>query len=428
MSVEIISQEDHELTLQLKIDLSGSMLCIEDTIQSVCNEAGLVSTEIALERFDTDGSDIIAGGIKYTAKSKSKRDYQTPYGAASVNRYLYQTSRGGQVYCPLESSARIVDDATPRFAKMLSHKYSNMSANDAIDDLFSNHGRKISKKYLQHVAISVGEIIESKEDRWEYKLPAFDADITTACISMDGAHLLMHHDGWRESMVGTISLYNSVGKRQHTIYVGCPPEYGKATFMDRLEKEIDRIKVIFPNILYLGIADGARDNWPYLEQHTDKQLLDFYHVTEYLTKASYAAYPEKTGKPERTIWLENRCHQLKHSREGPSAILKELKKLTRRRKLSRIIREDLQAAVTYFQNNLHRMNYAEHVKLNLPIGSGVTEAACKTLIKQRFCCSGMRWKDKGVKMVLRLRELVQTTNRWQQFWDKINQYGVPAMA
>lgn len=185
--------------------------------------------------------------------------------------------------------------------------------------------------------------------------------------------------------------------------------------MNRLEKEIDCIKAIYPHILYLGIADGARDNWPYLERHTDKQLLDFYHATEYLTKASYAAHPEKTSKPERTIWLEDKCHQLKHSGEGPGTILKELKRLTRRRKLSRIVREDLQAAVTYFQNNLHRMNYAEHVERNLPIGSGVTEAACKTLIKQRFCCSGMRWKNKGIKMVLRLRELVQTTNRWQQF-------------
>lgn len=201
MSVEIIAQDSSELTLQIKVNLNGSMLNIEDKIQTACNEAGLVSTEVALQRFDTDGSDIIAGGIKYTAKSKSRRDYQTPYGAAGVNRYLYQTSQGGEVYCPLKSSARIIDDATPRFAKMLSHKYSNMSASDVVSDLSSNHNRKISKKYLQHVATSVGEIIESKEDRWEYQLPTFDSDITTACISMDGAHLLMHHDGWRESMV-----------------------------------------------------------------------------------------------------------------------------------------------------------------------------------------------------------------------------------
>ena len=69
------------------------------------------------------------------------------------------------------------------------------------------------------------------------------------------------------------------------------------------------------------------------------------------------------------------------------------------------------------------MNYALHMDEQLPIGSGVTEAACKTLVKQRLCCSGMRWKIKGAKVVLSLRALVQTTDRWQQFWDKIIQMG-----
>jgi hypothetical protein len=57
------------------------------------------------------------------------------------------------------------------------------------------------------------------------------------------------------------------------------------------------------------------------------------------------------------------------------------------------------------------------------IGSGVTEAACKTLVKQRLCGSGMRWKDQGAKVILSLRALVQSKGRWQQFWDKIDQYG-----
>jgi hypothetical protein len=74
------------------------------------------------------------------------------------------------------------------------------------------------------------------------------------------------------------------------------------------------------------------------------------------------------------------------------------------------------------------MNYAEHTASNLPIGSGVTEAACKTLIKQRFCQSGMRWKLPGIKTVLRLREFTQTTGRWHQFWQKINQFSVPCLA
>ena len=69
------------------------------------------------------------------------------------------------------------------------------------------------------------------------------------------------------------------------------------------------------------------------------------------------------------------------------------------------------------------MNYPKFLAEHLPIGSGVTEAACKTLVKQRLCASGMRWKNKGAGIVLSLRALTQTVGRWTQFWEKIDQFG-----
>ena len=69
------------------------------------------------------------------------------------------------------------------------------------------------------------------------------------------------------------------------------------------------------------------------------------------------------------------------------------------------------------------MDYATHMEKNLPIGSGVTEAACKILVKQRLCGSGMHWKNKVAKVILSLQALVQSKGRWQQFWGKIDQYG-----
>lgn len=69
------------------------------------------------------------------------------------------------------------------------------------------------------------------------------------------------------------------------------------------------------------------------------------------------------------------------------------------------------------------MRYYALVKQALPIGSGVTEAAYKTIVKQRLCQSGMKWNETGVSIVLSLRTL-ERSNRWKQFWGKINQYGV----
>lgn len=58
----------------------------------------------------------------------------------------------------------------------------------------------------------------------------------------------------------------------------------------------------------------------------------------------------------------------------------------------------------------------------------MTEAACKTLVKQRLCQSGMKWKDKGAALVLRLRALICTKGSWEQFWERINQAGLSGLA
>lgn len=425
MSVDLISHKDKQVTLQITINLKDSMLESEQEILNATNEIGVAETEIALSNFDTDGSPIIVGDTKLTSKNKQSRVYQSPYGQIKVSRHLYQSSQGGKTYCPLENNARIINGATPRFAKVLSNKYAKMPAPEALDDLEDNHGRRTTLRYLQKVSEAVAAIAQAKEERWEYATPEMDAAIETVSISMDGAYVLMHEDGWREAMVGSVSLYDKSGERQHTVYVGASPEYGKAEFKNRIEREILHIKSLYPKAQYLGIADGAKSNWEFLKLHTSKQLIDFYHVTEYLSKVAEAICPRNTGQPERQAWLSERCHQLKHEHGAAKKILSELKKLTNK-KLRKELQENLSGTITYFENNCHMMNYADHVEKNLPIGSGVTEAACKTLIKQRLCQSGMRWKSKGIKIVLSLRQIVQTGNRWTQFWKKINQYGVPA--
>ena len=420
---EIIARNDNELTLQVTVKLTGSLMEMENLILDACNDIGGLATQEALQRFDTDGSPIKLGDTKMTVRDKSNKTYQSPYGAIDVKRNVYQTSKGGKIYCPLEHNARIIRGATPKFAQQISHKYSTMNAPSVCRDLEENHHRKIAHSYLQDVSDWVGAIAQAKEEFWEYATPLLDEAITTIVVSLDGAYILMRQDGYREAMVGNISLYDVTGKRQHTIYIGEAPEHGKGTFFQRLEKEISRIKKQYPDACYLGIADGAKSNWSFLEQHTSRQLLDFYHVTEYLANVAYAAYPGKTDKPKRAVWLEERCIQLKHESGAVEILISEMKKLSKKTSLTKTIKESLAAALTYFINHRHMMDYATHLEKHLPIGSGVTEAACKTLVKQRLCGSGMRWKDKGAKVILSLRALVQSKGRWQQFWNKIDQYG-----
>ena len=71
------------------------------------------------------------------------------------------------------------------------------------------------------------------------------------------------------------------------------------------------------------------------------------------------------------------------------------------------------------------MGYVQAKSQNLPIGSGVVEAACKTLVAQRMKCSGMRWRHAGGQAILTLRAHIQS-NRFGQAWELLSDtYRVP---
>ena len=61
------------------------------------------------------------------------------------------------------------------------------------------------------------------------------------------------------------------------------PEYGKEKFRTRFTRELDRVKSLYSDVPYVGLGDGAKDNWTFLTQHTDEQVLDFWHASEYVS-------------------------------------------------------------------------------------------------------------------------------------------------
>ena len=286
-----------------------------------------------------------------------------------------------------------------------------------------NHCRPVAVSYIQRISEAVTSIIEAKEESWNYVPPKMDNEIHSVAIGLDGTCMLLCDNGWREAMVGTVSLYDALGERQHTIYIGATPEYGKAQFLERLEREIQRTKARYPQATYIGVADGAASNWQFLTPHTSEQVLDFYHATGYLGAVAVALYPKDLTQHQQ--WLDQSCHALKHENGAATLLYQQMLELSQSQEHPKAIQDNLAAAVTYFRNHIHQMNYAFWSEKHYPIGSGVTEAACKTVIKQRLCCSGMRWKETGAAVVLSLRTLVLTPTRWSQFWNKLNQYGFP---
>lgn len=423
----IVRRTDIGFTVSIDIPYKSSMLDAEEAIQSAINEAGIAATEEALSRFDADGQPIRLGTAKLTSMGQVRKDYQTPYGVATVSRHVYQGTKGGPTYCPLDRDARIVVSSTPRFARMVSHKYAEFGAARVLEDLSENHGRKVAKAFVQDVADAVASVALAKEEVWEYALPEFDTPVATVTVGLDGTCMLMCEGGWREAMVGTLGFYDEKGERLHTVYTAATPEYGKLTFFERFDREVDRVKAAHPGALYVGLADGAKDNWTYLDTVTSRQVVDFFHAAGYIGKAADPLFADD-GAGLRP-WVDGWCHRLKHEAGAAPALIADLESRGEALGKKRLPAA-VESALTYFRNQVEggRMGYAELVERQIPIGSGVTEAACKVLVKQRLCGSGMKWKEPGAAAVLSLRCLTYTSDRWSQFWKKIDQYGYPVAA
>jgi hypothetical protein len=419
----VCEAEGNRIRIEVTVELSGSMLDMEASILRAVNAVGDAATAEALRRFDADGDPITMGGVTWYSKGQLPKDFNTPYGVVTVARHVYQRSEGGTTYCPMDEGARIIKKATPRFAKMVSHKFAYGAAARVMDDLAQNHDRHCLKATLQDLATYVGTVVQAKEESWSYATPKLAGKVATIGIGIDGTCMLICDQKWREAMTGSLSLYDEQGERLHTIYVGAAPEHGKAKFFERMEREIARVKTLYPTARVVGIADGAKSNWDFLGPHIDEQVLDFYHAAQYLAGAASAIYQDEAARAQ---WLDDRCHTLKHKHHAAKRILRELEQADSAT-MTQPQNKDLQDCITYFGNHHHQMRYADYLEKGMPIGSGVTEAACKTLVKQRLCCSGMRWTPAGAQIILSLRALALTESRWDQFWEKINRYGVPTV-
>ncbi|MCK4441517.1 MAG: ISKra4 family transposase, partial [Sulfurovaceae bacterium] len=190
-----------------------------------------------------------------------------------------------------------------------------MGSSDVIRDFEENHGLKIEDSYIQNISYRVGKLYIKMEDKIEYKLPQIDEEIVTVGIGMDGTCSYVGNNGWRETMVGTISLYDKDSNRLHTIYLSEAPEYGKVRFKEIFTKEINSILKIVPSSAKIvGIADGAKDNWNFLETFVETQIIDFYHASEYLAYASKVV--NLRDKKEQKEWLDSACHRLKNGEKS----------------------------------------------------------------------------------------------------------------
>lgn len=160
------------------------------------------------------------------------------------------------------------------------------------------------------------------------------------------------------------------------------------------------------------IMDGASSLWKLQQEYLPQAIpiIDIFHVTEKLWAVAHCL--ERDGSKA----AENRVtHYLRMLLDGKVDSVRGLfQRMLNQQEWTRVAREKIQHAIDYFRNNRDAMQYHEYLAKGYPIGSGVIEGACKHVIGDRFCRSGMRWEIDGAQPVLHLRT-IHLSGRWEAF-------------
>jgi hypothetical protein len=304
--------------------------------------------------------------------------------------------------------------------EVVSFKLASAPAGEVAQDLAKSHGVLLSDTYLRQLAQQVGQIAVEKHEAWHLQAAAAPAPVAMIATGVDGTTMPLVNEAYKEAMCGTVALYDQAGKRLHTEYLGTMPEAGKATFAQRFTTGVDRVKARYPDALHVCLGDGAQWNWDFFATHYPEAVwvLDFYHAATHLHTAAEAIFGQGT---EAEVYYERWRTTLRDEEGGVARLVRSFVYYRNRAVLSARAQRTLDTELNYFRRHVELMQYADFRAAGLPIGSGVTEAGCKELIKARFCRSGMRWKRASGAPLLQLRA-IKLSHHWDSFWSKVMRY------
>ena len=398
-------------------------------------EREALGEEIA--RFDVNAPVVVIDGVAHRQVLRCEEMYLSSAGPVRVERSLYSTRQSGErAVCPMELRSGVVEGRwTPLAARQATWVVAHLTPQEG-EELFSMLGSMSpSKSSLDRLPKQLGR-------RWEKTRVEFEETLrqdetvprgaVTMAASLDGVMLPMKDGqraekraeaaaegkrargpaGYAEAGCATLSFFDRKGERLSTIRLGRMPEGKKATLKKMLSAEVSRVLQKHPRLKLFTVADGARGNWDYLDEEFPQAtpVVDFYHAAERLKAAVDAAYGETS--PKGRAHFEKLRHVLLEERRGVDKVIRALVHLRDTHPRSRKIETEL----WYFRRSRHRMRYAKLKAKRYPIGSGVVEAACKTLVTQRTKRSGMRWRHEGGQAILTFRSLVQS-DRFERGWN-----------
>lgn len=391
-----------------------------------------------LTALDIDAPAVVIDGRIHTRVHRAEGRYYTLAGDVVVPRSLYRAERNGPVVDAISVRAGAVEGGwLPETATAMAHLLQQGTPREA-EDTARRVGRlPYSRSSFDRVGHTVGQrytALKTAIDDALIVALAIPATARSVSFGLDRVSLPLEEPRprpvgrprkdapkrpaqrvFRMAYCTTITFHDETGTAVHTIRQGAVPSVDPLDLCDRLLADAVAILEQRPDLRVVLLSDGAPELRDLLRSALDEatlgttvyELLDFWHLLEKLAPAAQVVY----GQARVTEVLARWRMDLLNRNAAPDEIHEALIQSGKRR-VRLGVNRPVHEAITYLENHRERLGYPGARRRGLPIGSGNTEATCKTLITVRLKRSGARWKEATAGEVINLRALA-LSDRWE---------------
>jgi hypothetical protein len=389
------------------------------------------------------------------------RQFHTLMGKVTIGRAYYQCrveEEEPQALCSHGQApwdvlwGQIAGRTSPGVQKLLGKLVSRLTLSEAVDTFTDLLPLPMSERQALNLIQPLGEAVSEQEDRRVQALFEQAATKQThaaeqgAVLGPSIRRLYIETDGVMARIrQGSVPMEEVEAKRKGDVYreikvgavfEGIPgrerSELVPGVFLDEpgpIEYVARRLPVEeFARFLYalaqrcgldrarevVVLGDGARWIRHVVEDHFPNatQIVDLYHAREHVWNVANAVYGPAT--PQGAAWAKQADDLLTHGQI--EELVQMVEKLPLIPPLPGASRSIPAMEAEYFLSNAQRMRYPAFRAKGMHIGSGIAEAACKTVVSTRAKKSGMRWTPQGLDAILALRTCVLNQS-YDSFWD-----------
>jgi hypothetical protein len=427
-------------------------LHLELQLFALLQEFGRVLLERLLNGLEGDGRglphDVLFEGQGYRRLGKKTRNAHvaTLFGTICLWRFGYrfwEPRIKEACLFPLERQLGLIAGVTPALADYVGRRMAEAGATQqrVLQQLREERGVSLGVKRLRKLvaALSDGLAPQRQAAQVEALLEALrQAEFRRGnrkpvlAVGRDGVNLCEYqYRFWEVATTATVTVFDRAGKRLTTVCLAWRPELGQATMTqlltDLLTDVLRQWEGPLPTLAYIADSGGQESNYfedvlavmrhPRTgERLSWQRVVDFYHAAERVWTMAEALFG--TDDPRYQRWARRMLHLLKRKPRGAKRVLHSAAALAARRRMSKSRVQAFRKAYNYIRKRTKWMKYSDYKQRHIPLGSGITEAACKTVFAQRLKLSGMRWKKTGAQQILTLRTIL-LSHTWQDTYVRM---------